>query len=246
MRRDEALAAVLFAKFRLLDFAGRVARHFGENNAARTFVTRKRGAKRVEVVFRRRSARLQLDDSRRNFAETRVGKADDRDVFNIVMTAHKVFNLNRINVFAAADDDVFLAVDEVNEAVFVFARHIAGVKPTVREGRGGRFRVAVIFRHDAGAADGQFADFALRNRVARFVDDRRFPTVAGFADRANFLDIFDAQVNAAGADRLAETVIGVVLVVRETLAPTADKARRIRLGGTGCAPMCISRHCDKT
>ena len=64
-----------------------------------------------------------------------------------------ILDLHGIDVLAAADDDVFLAVDEPDEAVLVLACHIAREQPAVLDGFVGRIGVVVVADHDTRALD---------------------------------------------------------------------------------------------
>ena len=85
--------------------------------------------------------------------------------------------------------------------------------------------------------DRKFAGFALFHRIALLVNDLCFPAKAGLADGADLVDVFHAQMNCAGADGFAETVVGIVLMMGKYSFQCL-----IRLCGTGWAPMCMRRH----
>src|SRR6185312_13131923 len=68
------------------------------------------------------------------------------------------------NIFAAADDDVLLAVDDVDVSLLIPDSHVAGVQPAARHHSGGGFRLLIITVHHQVAANHNFAD---RLHVAR-------------------------------------------------------------------------------
>ncbi len=68
------------------------------------------------------------------------------------------FEFERGNIFAAADDDVFLAIDDQHVAVFVERGHVSGVEPAAAQGFGGSFGLAPVAFHDAVTARDDFAD----------------------------------------------------------------------------------------
>ena len=69
-----------------------------------------------------------------------------------------------MNVVAAADDEVLLAADDFEIAVFVEPAEIARHKPAVTVERIlGRALVVEIAQHQAGAAPADFADLAGRD-----------------------------------------------------------------------------------
>ena len=174
-------------------------------------------------------AALELDDGGSDLAEALVRQADDRHVLDRLVVMEKVLHLHRIDVLATADDDVLLAVDQVDEAFFILARHVAGEQPAVFEHSGGGFRIAVVALHDPGSLDGQLADLARGDRVAGLADYLGLPLVAGLADGAHFVDVLHPQMHAARADRFGEAVVGVVLMVGKALQPAVHEAGRHRL-----------------
>ena len=56
------------------------------------------------------------------------------------------------------------------------------------------------------------------------VHDLYRPTVAGDADSAHLTDVVHAQMHCTGADGLGQTVVGIVLLVREIFQPALDQA----------------------
>ena len=66
-----------------------------------------------------------------------------------MVTSEKVLYLYRIQIFAAAYDNVFLSVNKVNKAVLVLLSHISGEKPAVLEGLSRRLRISVVAGHNA-------------------------------------------------------------------------------------------------
>ena len=69
------------------------------------------------------------------------------------------------------------------------------------------------------------AKLARKYGAAALVNDSGLPAVAGLTDRAYLVDVLNAKVYAAGADRLGKSVVGVIFVVREFFLPALDKAR---------------------
>ena len=62
------------------------------------------------------------------------------------------------------------------------------------------------------------------------VDDFHFPAVARDSDGAHLADVFHPQMHRAGPDGFAQTVVGIVLVIREVLQPPVDQALGHGLG----------------
>ena len=94
------------------------------------------------------------------------------------------FHLERGNVFAAAADRVLDPVDEVEIAVLVAAKGIAGVKPAVAPGARGGFGVLVVpavHRPRPIAADHHFTDRAHRHFAVVAIDQPHLHPGAHFA-----------------------------------------------------------------
>ena len=142
----------------------------------------------------------------------------------------EIFDLDGIDVLAAGDDDVLLAVYQEVEAVLVLHRHIAGIQPSVLiQDFSCRFRIVVVADHDAGALHCQLSDFTLLNFLTVLIDDLALPLVSGDTDRADLVHVLNAEVHAAGSERLGQAVVGVVIMIREVILPVADERRRNRL-----------------
>ena len=62
-----------------------------------------------------------------------VGNADDRDLADAWRPREHVLDFQRVDVLAPAVDHVLLTVDDVEQAVLVDVREVAGVKPAVDE-----------------------------------------------------------------------------------------------------------------
>ena len=169
---------------------------------------------------------LEFHDGHGDFAEARFRHADDGHVLDGVVGAHEVLDLHGVDVLAAGDDHVLLAVHEVDETVFVHTGHVAGVEPSVADAVVRGFLVLVVAEHDAGAAHDEFAHFLAFHVVAVFVHDAGLPQVAGLADGAHLVQVVHAEVHAAGADGFGEAVVRVVLMVGEVAEPAADEAGR--------------------
>ena len=168
---------------------------------------------------------LELDDGAAHLAEALVGDADHGHVLDGGVSREEVLDLDGVDVLAAHDDDVLLAVDQPDETVIVHARHVAGEEPTIVQGLLGGLGIVVVAAHDAGALDPQLAGLALRHLGTLGIGaDLALPAVAGHADGAHVIDVLEAQVHAAGAGALGEAVVGIVFVMREHLLPSADEA----------------------
>ena len=141
------------------------------------------------------------------------------------MRTEEIFYLNGIYIFAARDDNVLFAVNKIYKAFAVTLCHVARIQPAlVVENLFCRFGVAVIAFHNAGSLYRKLSD-AVGDLLAVFIYNADLPAVAGNSDSAYLVDIAHAEVNAAGSDRLAQTVVCVIFVVREYRLPALDKGR---------------------
>src|SRR4029077_436412 len=91
------------------------------------------------------------------------------------MSKERFFDFQRRNIFATANDNLFLAIDHENVTVFINRGHIAGVKPSAAHGFGGGLWLAPIALHDHVAAGHDFANaFAVVGHVlVVWVDDAK-------------------------------------------------------------------------
>ena len=128
---DKFICAVTFPQCRFLNLACRISWNFCENNFARTFISRQVAAKIIYLFLRASHTFLDFDNRRRNFTKSPVRQADNRNVFDFVESVQKVFNLHGINIFAAADYNIFLPVYQKIKSVRVLHCHIACQKPVV-------------------------------------------------------------------------------------------------------------------
>ena len=145
------------------------------------------------------------------------------------MAVQEVLDLHGVNVLAAGDDNVLLAVNQPNEAVFVHARHVARKQPAVFEYFGGGFGVVVIAGHNAGSLHPQLADFAVFHIVAIFAYNARLPTITRNANGAHVVHVANAKMHTSRAGGFGQTVVRVVIVVGENLQPALNQALRNRL-----------------
>ena len=67
------------------------------------------------------------------------------------MGLQRCFDLTGGDVFARAADDVLVAIDKVERALFVLADRIAGVEPAAAPGLSGRWLIFVVCREKAAA-----------------------------------------------------------------------------------------------
>src|SRR5689334_6448615 len=96
------------------------------------------------------------------------------DLGDIAMLAKRRLDLEARDILAAAAEVVLLAVDVVEEALFVDAAHVAGVQPEILDHCRGRIRaVPIALEHDAGPVrpHADLAGGAARTFLAVVVED---------------------------------------------------------------------------
>ena len=109
-----------------------------------------------------------VDEDRGRLLARRAGDGEGGDVAGLEagQLLDRPFDILRPVVAAVDDDHVLGAADDEDVAARHVA-HVAGVEPIVGgEAGAGRFLVAEIAVHDAGAADEHLADAALGERFA--------------------------------------------------------------------------------
>src|SRR5690349_3542103 len=74
------------------------------------------------------------------------------------MSGDGLLDFDRRNILAAADDDVFLAIDDVDVILLVPDRHVTGMKPAVGENRFRSLGLVVVAVHDVVAAGYNFSN----------------------------------------------------------------------------------------
>ena len=128
--------AEILSQRRLVNFPRRIARQrVDELDQPRAFEPRQIGlAMRVDLVGRKRMARLDRDDRHADFAPLLVRDADHSGFGNGVELMQHALDFGRIDVLAAGNVQVLPAIDDVVETLVVDARGVAGVQPAVGEG----------------------------------------------------------------------------------------------------------------
>src|SRR5579859_5283596 len=97
------------------------------------------------------------------------------------MREDRFLYFQRRDVLAAADDDLLLAIHNVDEPVLIPDRHVAGMEPGPGHYRRGHVGLAEIALHDVIAGGNHFADglHVTRNIVHLFVDHSHHDTRDG-------------------------------------------------------------------
>ena len=88
-------------------------------------------AELFDLFFCQINSLFRNNPSRQHFTVTLIWNANDLYVAYFWMTIQIVFNLNRINILAAADDHIFTTTDDFDIAILVHRRQIASMHPAV-------------------------------------------------------------------------------------------------------------------
>src|SRR5215210_2852925 len=148
---------------------------------------------------------LEGDGGRDLLAELVVWHADHRHLGHRGVLVEHLLDLARVDVVAAADDQVLLAVDDEEVAVLVHAGHVAGVEPAAAHAVLRGLGPAPVALHDVVAADDDLADLARRQVVVVVVDHLHLDALDRRADRAR-LALAVGVVERGHRRRLAQAV----------------------------------------
>ena len=118
------------------------------------------------------------------------------------MAQQHLFDLARIDVRAAADDQVLRPVHQGEEAVVVERAHVAGVEPPAAQRGGGRLGVAPVALHHRVAAHQHLAGRSSRQGSIVLVGDEDLDPGLGDADRRETLQV--PRMRAVGEVLAAE------------------------------------------
>src|SRR5205085_4733249 len=114
--------------------------------------------------------RLRDDDRDPHFAEVRVRHAHDRALRDAGHVVDVALDLRRVDVVAAADDQVLAAADDGDVAALVHLADVAGAEPAVvGELLPGLLRHAPVALEHIGAFHLDAADLACRDLAALVV-----------------------------------------------------------------------------
>src|SRR6266481_1183938 len=162
-----------FAQRVLLHLAGRGLRQRAEGDRPRALEVREhRAAVGDDVGLRRRPSLLEHDERLRHLAPLRVRHGDYRHLEHVGVARDRLLDLDGRDVLAARDDDVLLAVAQLDVAVGVHDGHVAGVQPAAAEGLDGGRRVVEVAGHHVIAAHDHFTErLGIRGHVAHLLVD---------------------------------------------------------------------------
>ena len=144
----------------------------------------------LEVINCCAGLRLERDKRHGHLTQHLVGLGHHGGLGNGRVAVECLFDIGRIDVLPATDDQILLAVDDGEISVGVPGTQVACAQPAIDEcfrSRSGQFVVAL---HDAGSLDADFTHGAVWHRFAEFVPD-------------GHLDALQRPADGLGANQLA-------------------------------------------
>src|SRR5689334_21888990 len=113
-----------------------------------------------------------MDYRDRNLAQALIRNSEDGDFRNLGAGVALGFDLCRRDILAAANDDLFLPIDDEQIAVFVEITDVAAPQVAVRRKQSfRRFGIAEVAANVRSAADCDLASLAGRKVVVTFAED---------------------------------------------------------------------------
>src|SRR6266851_8946496 len=178
---------VAIAQFTAQHLSHGVARQdVDEFHRARQLVAGELSVAEADDVLRRRAlARVQDNAGTRRFSPLLVGHAHHRHLEDLGMQHQHALDLGGIDVLAAADDHVVLAIDQMQEALLVEVAHVAAGLPLAVPNGGTRGRIAVVAEEGDGIGRVDLADLAGRQLAALTVEHGKLAAEGGAAHRAH-------------------------------------------------------------
>ncbi len=185
----------LLSQFMARELADRRARQFiDEFERGRDLVLAElAGEKRFKLIQREGvGAGAQFDESFRRLAAVFVGNSDHDHFLHAGVLVDRLLDHLRIDVEAAGDDHVLLAVDQIEIAVRIHVADIAGQKAAVSKSFRGFLRPVPVAFGDIRSLDADFADFARAQDLFRILErnDVHFDAGQHQPDRARLVRTF--------------------------------------------------------
>src|SRR3954469_6975405 len=191
------------------------------------------GKLRAQLVERERlCAGPELDEGLCGLAAIRVGNAEHDHLVHAWYGVDRLLDHLRIDVEAAGDDHVLLAVDQEEIAVAIDIADVAGEEAAVDEGLRGSFGLIPIAPDDVRALDADLADLARRQYACRIVqrDDVELDAGQHQADRARLVGT-NRRMAGTGRAGLGHAPAAAELLADFALEETRDLHRQRRAPG---------------
>ena len=186
--------------------------------------------KQLQILPRTLRAFFDLHNGRRNLAQAFIRQADYRNVLDCLMRAQEIFNLYRIQILTAADNDILFPVYQEDKSVLILLRHISRIEPSILQRFFRRLLIMVIAGHHARTLKKQFPHAPRLYVSSILIHNSGLPPISGFTNSSHFMDILYAKMYRAWSDRFAQTIISVILMMRKICFPALNQTWRNRLG----------------
>ena len=115
-----------------------------------------RAAELDQLRFAKFASGLHDHQSFGNLAPFFIRNRDDGSLVDVGMCRESFLHLERGNVFASTDDDVFPAINNKDVTILVNGSHVSGVKPSPAQGFGTGLGLLPVARHNTIAASDDF------------------------------------------------------------------------------------------
>src|SRR6266404_612744 len=138
------------------------------------------------------------------------------------------FDFTGIDIFAACDDHVFQAVEDVEKAIVILIAYVSGAEHSVSKRESGFLRIVPIAAHDVGAPCDQFAVLPDFHFFSRLVFDTQGDPRTRSATRQKSGSSMLAIFETCEEPSLTESVALEKFGVRQKLSGATDKFRRHR------------------
>src|SRR5450830_887901 len=86
----------------------------------------------------------------------------NNNIFNFGVFINNFLNITRVDIEAACNNDVLLAVDDIEITIFVYSGNIAGMQPAVAQSFGRLCGIIPVPLHHLRTSDVLFSSFAHR------------------------------------------------------------------------------------
>src|SRR6201998_3725044 len=124
-----------------------------------------------QLLFGQLKPIVEFDDGGYRLSPVGMRDTDHRTILDRGVRPDDMRTLAGIHVESSGDDQVLLAVGDVQEAFIVEVPHVAGVQPAIDNGFRGLFRGVVIPVHQQVAAYANLAGFAGRKNRSVLAED---------------------------------------------------------------------------
>ena len=158
-----------------------------------------------------------------------IWKSDNCHIQNFIISTKKIFNLYRINILSATDNDVFLTVNQIDKSIFIFHCHISSIQPAIMKYFSRCFFIFIIASHDSRTFDCQLSSFALCDQISILIDNLCLPAKSCFTDRTDFINMIQSEMHTSRSNRFTQSIVCIIFMIWEIFLPVTNQTWRYRL-----------------